>query len=234
MKENSRVHYIHIVLHLYVQRRCKIYFIRIKLCFCDADPFFSLPAYCTSIRLAERGITCKLCQIYQHPGDSRLSPAPQTESPILTLGCLFAGEIRKNLDWLGVSFASSLQSGTSNCGHPTKFLTTSWHLFRNFLMASHCIWPIKMQGLWLRSPGVRCRKAKMALDNSTSPSSRILFGQFKWKPQQVVKKMLQSYQPLIKNFVGGPWLHVLDCNTFILRVRSTFLWCCLLCCTQRF
>ena len=44
-----------------------------------------------------------------------------------------------------------LQSSASNHGHPTKFFISFWQLFvifYNFLMASHCIWPIKMQGLW--------------------------------------------------------------------------------------
>ena len=30
----------------------------------------------------------------------------------------------------------------------SKFLISFWHLFNNFLMASCCNWPIKMQGLW--------------------------------------------------------------------------------------
>ena len=63
-----------------------------------------------------------------------------------------------------------------------SFLLVFRHLFDNFLMASHCIWSIKMQRL--TGTGVNYRKANMALDNSASSSSRILIGQFKRKPPE--------------------------------------------------
>ena len=46
-----------------------------------------------------------------------------------------------------VTITSLLQSSMSNHDHLTKFFIRFGHLF-NFLMASRCIWPFKIEGLW--------------------------------------------------------------------------------------
>ena len=97
-----------------------------------------------------------------------------------------------------------LQSNASFRGRPTKFLVVFfynfWHVLDNFLMASHCIWPIIMQGLW---------EAELSIVGKP-PSFSILIGQFK-SHQKVVKKMSQNCQILIKNFVGWP-PDAIDCK----------------------
>ena len=52
----------------------------------------------------------------------------------------------------------------------------------------------------------------MVLDNSASPSSCILIASLKGSHQKVVKKMSQSCQKLVKNFVGLSQIDVLDSN----------------------
>ena len=103
----------------------------------------------------------------------------------------------------------NLQSSESNRGHPTKFLTTFWHLFDNFLMASHCIWPMKLQGLWevelsiVGKPTWHLKMPPLNLSVLTFWLARL-----KGSHQKVDNlKMSQSCQKLIKTLamVRCPW-----------------------------
>ena len=52
----------------------------------------------------------------------------------------------------------------------------------------------------------------MTLDNSTSPSSRILIGQFKRKPPESCEEDVTQVSKTKKIFFGWPWIEVLDCR----------------------
>ena len=91
------------------------------------------------------------------------------------------------------------------------YLTTFWHLFDNFLMASHCIWPIKMQGLWEAELSI-VRKPTWRLRTPPLPFLAFWLASLKGSQQKVVKQMSQTCQKLIKNIAGWPQLDTLDCK----------------------
>ena len=101
-----------------------------------------------------------------------------------------------------------LKSSSSNRRRSKKFLIDFWHLLDNFLMASPCIWPIKMQGLWEAELTI---VAKPTGRLTTPPPTVLTFWlASKETARKSFRKIIQRCQKLIKqNFVE--WTQ-LDCN----------------------
>ena len=109
-----------------------------------------------------------------------------------------------------------LQLSKSDHGHLAKFLIGFWKLnlyFDNFLMASCCIWPIKMQGLWKAELSVVGKPTK-CLTTVTVP---LLVLTFDWPvKKEATGKLLNLCHKVVKTNQElcrvPPRLDVLDCN----------------------